>query len=407
MRGLWACLMGALSACAPKLVEPPARQVEDLMPCDEAGEQRVVSRVDGGLVVVEAIFTRYGCTDVVVGPPKKLAEIRLRPEQPSCPIGQLGVQVWPHGGYSVEPSLREFLAARPREGGALQTELQRFSRQAQAYVIGCPEGRPVEWLFVEVPEPGRPNDAWPEKLGFFDGARVRDYPGQENVVFPDMGSPPLPSGVSADEYEASQTIDEAEPVPPQVTSTGCPAEQVDAQWMVRHYGSHQQPPGRRAFPGPETVERWWLRLDAATARLVYEKQRRPKSGAGEWTCSEATTVVGTVSRRGKTLTLTFGSTVATCREDVLSVAPATAKRFPTPLPQREDEEGCDRYRWATAQRAKTKALVCTGELPLDALQVFGPPPGLERLSLLNDCMDSSEREALRLVPADGHLESGM
>lgn len=413
MRRLGGALLLVWVGCATPRARPETQEVDAPIVCLPAETVRVVSRVVGGRVLVESLQTPVQCEGGGgEEPPVKLAEIRLRPEQPDCPIGQLGAVGW-RGGFQLESALRDFLATRPeRERSAVQTELHRFTTQAQAYVIGCPAGKPVEWLFVEVPEPGRQFDAQPEKLGFFDGERVRDYPGHENVPFPDMGAPPLPSGVSAAEYEAAseaaaeaeaEAAAEAEANPPRVTWTGCPGEHLDAQWMVRRFGSHERPAPERQFPGPEFVARWWLRLDGSVATLAYEEEKRPKHGpgAGAWACNEATTVQGAVQRSGTKLTLTFGTLVAECRESSLSVPPANAKRDPKRLPQREDEEGCDRYRWATTARVKVKALVCTGTLPLNALMVFGPPPGLERLELGNDCMDSSEREALRLVPADG------
>lgn len=159
------------------------------------------------------------------------------------------------------------------------------------------------------------------------------------------------------------------------------------------------------MPGPETLERWSLHLAGGTATLVAEEQKRPKSGPGaaEWTCSDATTVQGTIERRGAALTLRFGSLVATCRETTTLVQPAQARRKPKRLPQRPDEEGCDRYPWATSSPVKTRALTCTGELPLNALPVFAPSPGVERLVLENDCQEPSQRDALRLVPADGSV----
>lgn len=411
-------LLLVLAACAPRAARPEEPPGDDRMPCLPAATVRVVPRVDGGRVLVESLLTRAQCEgDDAEAPPVKLAEIRLRPEQPDCPIGKLGAVRWPDG-FSFEPALRDFLATRPeRERSAVQTELQRFTPNAQAYVIGCPAEKPVEWLFVEVPEPGRPNDARPEQLGFFDGAKVRDYPGHENVVFPDLGAPPLPSGVSAADYEAAEAAAaeaeaeaaaQAEANPPRVTWTGCPGERLDAQWMVRRFGSHERPGRERRFPGPEFASRWWLRLDGAVATLAYEEETRPPNGpgAGVWTCREATTVQGSVTRNGAKLTLTFGSLVAECQVSSLPVPPASAKRDPKRLPQREDEEGCDRYRWATAARVQVKALVCKGALPLDALLVFGPPPGLERLDLGNDCTDASNPETLRLVPADGRVLSG-
>lgn len=419
MRRLGGALLLVLAGCATPTVRPETEELESSMPCLPVSTLRVAPRVDGGRVVVESVETRQRCEGGdVVEPPVKLTEIRLRPDQPECPIGQLGARGW-RDGFQLESALHDFFAARPsHERSALQLALQRFTTQAQAYVIGCPAGKPVEWLFVEVPEPGRPFDAQPEKLGFFDGERVRDYPGHENVLFPDMGAPPLPSGVSAAEYEAAteaaeaaaaEAAVEAEANPPRVTWKGCPGERPDAQWMVRRFGSHERPAPERQFPGPEFVARWWLRLDGAVATLAYEEEMRPKHGpgAGAWACNEATTVQGAVQRSGTKLTLTFGTLVAECQESSLSVPPANAKRDPKRLPQREDEEGCDRYRWATTARVKVKALVCTGTLPLNALMVFGPPPGFERLELGNDCMDSSEREALRLVPADGSLAPGL
>lgn len=417
MRRLVGALLLVWTGCAGSRVRPEPEELEPPIACLPAATVRVVPRVEGGRVLVESLLTRAQCEgDDAEAPPVKLAEIRLRPEQPDCPIGQLGAVRWPDG-FSFEPALRDFLATRPeRERSAVQTELQRFTPKAQAYVIGCPAGKPVEWLFVEVPEPGRPNDARPEQLGFFDGERVRDYPGQENVVFPDLGAPPLPSGVSAADHEAAEAAAaeaeaeaaaQAEANPPRVTWTGCPGERLDAQWMVRRFGSHERPGRERRFPGPEFAARWWLRLDGAVATLAYEEETRPPNGpgAGTWTCREATTVQGSVTRSGATLTLTFGSLVAECQVSSLPVPPASAKRDPNRLPQREDEEGCDRYRWATAARVQVKALVCTGALPLDALRVFGPPPGLERLDLGNDCTDASNPETLRLVPADGRVLS--
>ncbi|MEW6434967.1 MAG: hypothetical protein AB1730_25995 [Myxococcota bacterium] len=416
MRSAAASLMVVLAACAPRATRSDEELPgDDRMPCLPGSTVRVAPRVEGGLVVVESLQTRIQCEGGnVEEPPVKLAVIRLRPDQPACPIGKRGAVRW-RDGVEFESALHDFLATRPeRERSTMEAELRRFLTSAQAYVIGCPAGKPVEWLFVEVPEPGRPNAAQPERPGFFDGERVRDYPGQENVVFPDMGAPPLPSGVSAAEYEAAseaaaqaeaEAAAEAEANPPRVTWTGCPGERLDAQWMARLFGSHEQPAPLRWFPGPERVSRWWLRLDGGVATLAYEEEMRPKHGpgAGEWRCSEATTVQGAVTRSGTKLTLTFGTLVAVCEESSLSLPPANAKRDPKPLPQREYEEGCDRYRWATKVRVKTKALVCTGQLPLDALSVFGPPPGIERLALENDCMDASAREALRLVPADGGI----
>lgn len=403
MRGL-VSFLGALvlTACATPAVREDVVADERRMPCDPVATVRVAPRVDGGRVLVEAVLTRQVCEgDDVVEAPVRLAEIRLRPDLPSCPIGQLGARRTALGA-SVEPVQAGVFSGRPeREQAGLLSALSAFSDDAQAYVIGCPDGRPAEWLFVELPRAG-----FLERVAFFDGDAVRYAPGHENVVFP---APPPPPPVTPPPpeppLEAPEAGDESpdapEPEPPRVTSTGCPGERIDAPWMARRFGSHEQPAPLRQLPGPERVARWWLRLDGGVATLAYEEETRPKHGAGEWTCSEATTVQGAVARSGTKLTLTFGSLVAVCRESSLSLPPANAKRNPKPLPQREDEEGCDRYRWATKARVKTKALVCTGQLPLDALSVFGPPPGIERLVLGNDCLDSSAREALRLVPADG------
>lgn len=386
-----------LGACATAPVTNDAETRERCLP---ASEVELVRRVDDGRVLVEAVVTQRVCQqDAPLPPPVRLAEIRLRPELPSCPVGELGARRWP-GGFSLEPALS---AARPSpERAHLELAFTSFSSDARAFVIGCPDGRAFEWLFVETPRPGLP-----PRVAFYDGEAVRFSPGHQNVLFPTPPSPPVtePEPPLPQVEDEPEGPDAPEPVAPRVTAKGCPAERLDAQWVVRRFVSSARPPGERSMPGPETLERWSLHLAGGTATLVAEEQKRPKSGPGaaEWTCSDATTVQGTIERRGAALTLRFGSLVATCRETTTLVQPAQARRKPKRLPQRPDEEGCDRYPWATSSPVKTRALTCTGELPLNALPVFAPSPGVERLVLENDCQEPSQRDALRLVPADGSV----
>lgn len=387
-------------ACVTTPATPPGDERAPRERCLPASEVDVVRRVEDGRVVVEAVVTQQVCQgDGPLPAPVRLAEIQLRPERPACPIGELGAKRRPDE-VRFEPAVASLFGARPSaERAQFDYAFRSFSSDARAFVIGCHD-RGVEWLFVELPRPGLP-----PRVGFFDGDTVRFGPGHENVLFPTPPAPPVtakePPLPSAEDEPAGPEA--PEPVPPRVTATGCPAERVDAQWIVRRFGSSARPPGERTMPGPETLERWALHLDGGTAALVAEEEKRPKSGpgAGVWACSSATTVQGAVERRGATVTLHFGSLVARCRESALPVQPAQARRHPKRLPQRLDEEGCDRYRWTSSAPVKTKALVCTGELPLNAPSVFAAPPGIERLVLENDCQEPTQRDALRLVPADG------
>lgn len=363
----------------------------------------VVGRVDGERVHVEAVVTQRACArDEPLPPPVRLAELRRRRDLTACPIGESGARVWP-GGFGLEPPVAGLFAPRPRsERARLQSALTSFSGRAKAFVIGCPQGRAVEWLFVEEPQVGLQ-----PRVAFFDADGVRVAPGHENVLFPTPLAPPstTPAPLVPPEQPVSEGPEAPEPVPPRVTATGCPPERLDAQWVVRRFGSTARPPGERSMPGPETLERWSLRLEGAIATLVAAEEHRTKTG--EWACRTATAVQGTVERRGPTIALRFGSVFATCREAPLLVQPAHARRHPKRLPQRIDEEGCERYRWVTSTPVRAKALVCTGELPLNSLLVFGAAPGVERLVLENDCQPPERRDALRLVPADGRVRPAM
>jgi hypothetical protein len=389
------------AACATTATTTPPDEPDRRERCDAVSTLRVQSRVEGARLLIESVVTEQVCEgESRVLAPVRLAEVRLRPDLPACPVGHLAARL-SSLAFETEPALAGFFETRePRERVWLQQGLSSFASNARAWVIGCPEGRPLEWLFVETDRLGDPL-----RVAFSDGARVRFAPGHENVVFPAPPPPPVvaeaPPPLPAEGDEPSSEPLPPEPPPP--TAAGCPAEAVDAQWVARRFGSSARPPGLRLMPGPETLDQWRLRLDGTAATLVHEVDRRPQRGpdAGVWGCHDATTVKGSVERRGRTLTLTFGGLVATCREEVVSLRPAGAKRQPRTLPQRRDEEGCDRYPWATTARRPTTALVCTGPLPLDALSLFAPPPGLERLVLSNDCQETSAREALRLVPADG------
>lgn len=407
MRHLLLCLVTPVfGACATAVIadEAPHRGT-----CLPASVVEVVRRVDGGRMLVEEVVTQQVCQGAAPRPPPVLlAEVRLRPDLPACPIGALGAALWPGGHLELEPAVASVLAARPpAERARFELALRSFSSNARAFVIGCAGGGTLEWLFVKAPGMA------PPRVGFFDGDTVRFAPGHENVLFPTpaltAAAPALPPAGDEPVTDEPEGAEAPEPIPPRVTATGCPAERLSAQWVVRRFGSGAHPPGEVSMPGPETLERWSLRLEGGTATLVAEEDTRPKPrpGAGEWTCRRATTVQGTVERRGAALTLRFGSLVARCQDTTLEVQPAQARRHPTRLPQRLDEEGCARYRWATSRPLKTRALVCTGELPLDALLVMGAPPGLERLVLENDCQEPTQREALRLVPADGGVAPAM
>ncbi|MBL8918997.1 MAG: hypothetical protein JNJ54_09080 [Myxococcaceae bacterium] len=401
---MWLIGVALLGACVTPAAMPVQHELEQHTRCDPVSTLRVQARVDGARVVIESVITRQVCQgEPRHEPPERLAEIRLRPELPGCPIGQLGLRRWSLGS-STEPALAGFFGARtPAERARLELALSSFSNDVQAWVIGCPEGRPSEWLFVETPRTGLP-----QRVAFYDGDRVRFAPGHDNVAYPTP--PPLPVPPPASPLPAASDQDESPEPPlaeaPRPTARGCPAERVDAQWVARRFTSRARPPGERSMPGPESKERWALRLEGGKATLVLEVEKRGL-GASEWTCSDATTVQGELERRGRDLVLTFGGLVATCREAVLSLPPASAARRPRRLPQRPDEEGCDRYPWATAARVPTKVLQCTGTLPLDALPVFGAAPGIERLVLSNDCQEPGERGALRLVPVDGSVAPAM
>lgn len=186
----------------------------------------------------------------------------------------------------------------------------------------------------------------------------------------------------------------------QTPDTGCPAPELDAQWVERTYFTS-------TLPGPDGLDSVSLQLDGGSATLVFEHRLQPKRET-DWRCAKSSTLTGTRTVKNGVTTLRFDDLTLTCTKKTLHVAPVGALRVQVP----SIEEDCWRHRWKTSRKVEVPALVCKTPKTPDPVFIttytFAAPPGLERLVVEADNCGSGDLvyAPLRLVAPDGGVLPG-